>query len=176
MAGLSGNYETPEIKPGLLEFAAALHEVIHTLKYPAEVHQKIVGSLNDLQALKTEHESVLAKNEQLFAEHRASRHAFGEEQKKAAQLHEKKAKEILDHERELQRQQNAITARETAIKKKEQEQRETAAIHAQKDAAYAERESALANRENALKTELHHIEEQKRDIKDKHEKLRQFIG
>lgn len=176
MAGLSGNYESPEVKLEVLDLAAALHEVIHTLKYPAEVHQKIVGSINDLAALKAEHEAVLSKNDQLFNEHKASRAAFAEEQKKAKEAHDKKEREHTERHQEILRQQNAISARETAIKKKEQEQRETAGMHAQKDASYAERESVIANRENALKTESQHIEAQKRDIKEKHEKLRQFIG
>lgn len=176
MSGLTNTESTIEIKAGAAELASVFADILDAIKNAPTAYKQMVEEHKALKVTKTEHQTIFTDNERILAEHKASRVAFSEEQKKANAKAEKAEKEMAEREDEVLRQQNAIKAQQVAMAKKDKEQKDTTTSLSAWEARNKQTDSDLAIRESKLRTDQKQVDSDKDVIRSKEDMLRKVIG
>lgn len=164
------------IKPGALELAMALNDVMGILKNPTQAYKELNDKYISLQKLIANHNVILTKNQDTLNAHKDSRVKQSLENETNQKMLDDKLKTISDLEKNISARETSVKVRETALNNRDRSLAEKDALLGTKEQKLNERDINIGNREKDLKIKTDDLDKQLGSIKETKENLRKVIG
>lgn len=162
MSGLNYN-DTVIVKPEAADLAAIFLEVLDAVKNSPTAVQNFKKEHEALKETKAAHQKILDENQKILTEHKNSRAAWAEEQRKTKLLNDAKEKEYAEREAKLTSTATSLNVRDSALGRRQKEQDARHAEQEAKAKAQAEKDLAQDKREKELREMAEKIAKEKND-------------
>lgn len=162
MSGLNYN-DTVIVKPEAADLAAIFLEVLDAVKNAPAAVQNFKKEHEALKETKAAHQKILDDNKRILEEHKNSRAAWAEEQRKTKLVNDAKEQSFAERETKLTTLATSLNVRDTALGQREKELNSRETRLTSKEQSQQEKDILHAKREKELNDIAEKIAKEKND-------------